>query len=349
MNVFLDSNILFSDPFFKGNFERNFLTTLKNINGKLYLSDVVYKETINNYRREVKKRRKKYSSAYGHLIKILSSVPAYTLQDDEIHVQELITFYDELQELGLLVIVEHNQFDIFSKIVNRAIDNKKPFADGKEEFKDTVIWLSYAHFVEDKSLSDCFFITNNSSEFFNSTKTELHPDLLEDTSSIKGYLSIEAFMTAESELISEANEEAYFEKILDLGGSEKVRSMSYIGDLVREYFTETINQEVSEYIESLSAANKDKLFPNYAEVQSGPIYQLKMWDHEREIYRDEIVIYGVVQVMHDVSMQINEMMSLGSKSLVHKIDFTFSLSADEFPSNFEVKEIITQELNPDEF
>ncbi len=353
MNVFLDSNILFSDPYFTGNFERNFLNTLKTINGRLYLSEVVYKETIKNYRREVKKRRRAYSSAYGYLIKILPSRPEFTLQEDEIYVQELIAFYNELQELGILEIIEHNQFDIYSKIVNRALDNKKPFADGKEEFKDTVIWLSYAHFVEEKSLSNCFFITNNSSEFFNSKKTDLHQDLLEDTRRIKGYLSIEAFMTAESKLISEATEEAreeaYFERLIELGSSKKVKSLDYIDDLLKEYFTETINDEITFYIDHLNAVDRYKLFLNFIEVQTGPIYKMKMIDVEREVYRDEVVIYGVVQVTHDVSMQITEGLNMGNKSLVHRIDFTFSLDADEIPSNFEVKEITTQELNPDEF
>ena len=74
-----------------------------------------------------------------------------------------------------------------------------------------------------------------------------------------------------------------------------------------------------------------------------------MIDVERGVYRDEVVIYGVVQVTHDVSMQIIEGLNMGNKSLVHRIDFTFSLDADKIPSNFEVKEITTQELNPDEF
>lgn len=58
MNIFLDSNILFPDPFFKENFARNFLKTIKEINGKIFISNVVYQEVINNYKRELKKEER---------------------------------------------------------------------------------------------------------------------------------------------------------------------------------------------------------------------------------------------------------------------------------------------------
>lgn len=360
MNVFLDSNILFPDPFFQGNFERNFIQTLERINGKLYLSDVVYRETINNYRREVKKRRKEYARSHSHFHKLMPTKPILVHETDEVYVQGLENYYMKLQESGILKIIAHNQFDIFSKIVDRAISNKKPFAEGREEFKDTVIWLTYSHYVEEMALVDCFFITNNQRDFYNTNNTGLHEDLLEDTIKIKGYVSIEKFMTEESELIKtaeeedreEAMEEAYFEKLLEL--STVVKSERYIKKLIETWLIESIDQEVSYYIDDLNEADREKLFPKYAVVYSGPLYKLEMRDNEREVYREEIIIFGFIEITHDVTMYTEkggdeDSIIIGSKSLVHSIDFTFSLNAEEIPSKFEVKEILTKELNPEEF
>ncbi|MCT1403873.1 PIN domain-containing protein [Paenibacillus sp. p3-SID867] len=312
---------------------------------------------MNNYRKELKKRKKLFSRAYGDLKKIMTNDPGFTLEEDEIYIHQLINYYEDLKSRGLLVIIEHNRYDIFSEIVDRAISNRKPFTDGKEEFKDTVIWLTYAYFAEESKLDNCFFISENTNEFFDESKTELHQDLLEDTKRIKGYVSIEKYMMDQAELLEELRqdqtEEENFQKLVSIDANRDLKhAYEYIEELVIEHFSDDINDEINYYLKSLEEIYREQLFPKYTEIQSRPFYSLSMHDIEREVYREEIVIYAVADISHDVTIYLvnqENPVLIGNKGLEHRVDFTFTINPDEIPSNFEVSRIITKELEPDEF
>lgn len=349
VHVFLDSNILFSDPFFRGNFQRNFINSIKNIRGKIYFSDVVKREVLNNYRKELKRRRKEYTEKLNHLNKLLSRKIEPTYQQDDIYITELENFLLKLEKEQVLEIIPHNKYDIFSKIVERALSNKKPFIDGKEEFKDTVIWLSYVSFVEEKCLEHCFFISNNSKEFFNKDKSNLHQDLLEDSIRFKPYLSIEGLMTDESNELSiqiQLFDQAERLKELLISGD---LNTSYIENIIFESFIDDLNSEIKHYIDNLHPYEKLHISAEGAEFHPKEVVKVNLLNFDLELFPDELIVYGSLDVINEnaiyfyqpILKEDPELMYFGSRSIHHTLNFSFVITPDSQVHNFEVKKIVT--------
>ena len=53
LNVFLDANILYRDPCFEKRTNKLLIDKVKRIGGKLYISDIVYKEIENNFKKQL--------------------------------------------------------------------------------------------------------------------------------------------------------------------------------------------------------------------------------------------------------------------------------------------------------
>jgi hypothetical protein len=69
------------------------------------------------------------------------------------------------------------------EIVQRTLSDIKPFLPGEKGYRDTLIWLSFLHYLVDKNITrDVVFISNNKDDFFKKKSAEIafHQDLLED-------------------------------------------------------------------------------------------------------------------------------------------------------------------------
>lgn len=345
LNVFLDSNIIFADPFFKENFSRKFIESLKEIEGTIFISNLVYEESKNNYIREVRKRRKEFGKTKHSLNKLLVSEIDNTLKTDDDYLKEFVEYYQNFIETGLITVINHEDFEMFNEIVKRSLLPKKPFAHHKEEFKDTVIWLSYSNFVEKHELSDCFFVTNNTTDYYDNDKTQLHPDLLEDTMRIKPYKSIEDFMKNEVEPLLEKREKQA-KQLLDWQKSNL--KDEYVENLIRVNFIEELADELSYFSNHLDS-HEVRRFAGiqdsyYVEFQN--ISKFSLDTYEREVFSDEIIIYGSLNIWSNVSLFINSLGKVkedfnnaGLMSINQKVEFTFIIDLDFLPKNFEVKDI----------
>jgi PIN domain len=366
MHVFLDSNIIFSDPFFKGNFSRKFLEMLKEVEGKLYIASVVYEESLNNYRREIRKRRKDFGKEMNNLNKLLKTEIETSIIHDEIFLKEFKEFYQELIDQGILKIISHLEFDMFNEIVSRALLPQKPFAHGKEEFKDTVIWLTYANYVEKNEISPGYFISNNTTDFYAKDKKTLHPDLLQDTKRFLPFKSIEEFMKEEAEQIEELqrkSEELRFEKRLDklITWSEENLRQGLIQEIIENTFLDVLDTEIYDYVNNLSPHELSLIAGDDFELaESNGILKVLLSTFEREIYPEEIIVYGSLYVLNDVSLYLwnsfrdkgeDPYIYSGSTTIEHTIEFTFSIDDSGEASNFEVKDIETikeEHFEPDD-
>lgn len=355
MNIFLDSNVLFSDPFFKDNFARNFLETMKNIDGEIYISSVVYQEVINNYKRELKKRRKSFGESFYELNKLLVTKVEHTFKNEEYYLRELTNFYQNLIDEGHLTIIHHTDFEMFNEIVQRALNNKKPFDYQKEEFKDTVIWLSYSKFVERENITG-YFLSNNTKEFYASDKKSIHPDLLGDTQRLVPFKSIEEFMTSNSEkiqqMLTEKEEERDFMRLLDW--SEENLNETYVEKVIQEEFLDELQLELSNYIDDLSSMELNNIIDSaddISKIESISLLLTSLNTYEREIYGSEIIIYGSLDVNHWVSLYIwnsfrdkgeSPFFCIGNDTITQCVEFTFTINSAYKAGNFEVKEIESQ-------
>ena len=84
--------------------------------------------------------------------------------------------------------------------MSRVLKREKPFNDDKTEVKDCGIWLTYAEYVENKKLDDCYLLTNNTKDFYSKdplttdpTEYKVHNQLERDTTRFRCFPSIKDF------------------------------------------------------------------------------------------------------------------------------------------------------------
>jgi hypothetical protein len=240
MHVFLDTNIFETDPFWKNNYAKVLLKAAKDGIVKLYMSRVVVEELKNHTLRNYKKSIKDCNAAILHHNKFRpENILAAMAVDIE---KEFQDFYDELQHVSNLKILEYK--DQFYKIImERALKKERPFHEGKQEFKDCTIWLTYANYVETKRISDCFLITNNHKDFFKKpalsespTEYEVFDEFKRDTDRFRGYPSITDFLRKTLEPKIQASEqfktwlstitidEEYVFELIYSDGAQKIES-----------------------------------------------------------------------------------------------------------------------------
>ncbi|CAF1775668.1 PIN domain-containing protein [Bacillus subtilis] len=202
MNFFIDTNVLFSDPFLKNNEGKRLIDMVRmslhmdretiertgynseflHERSKIYISSVVYAETKNKY-------FEKIDELFSHLEKFDDGIKVFIESEEgvkppytkEQYQQQFDQYYDELQQEGIIEIL-HPYDDITKPLIDRAVNKKPPFFNGKKnEFRDFVIWSTYSSFVKENNLENCYFITNNVHDFFDpDCKDQLHPELLKE-------------------------------------------------------------------------------------------------------------------------------------------------------------------------
>ncbi|AJO60806.1 PIN domain-containing protein [Bacillus sp. YP1] len=216
MNFFLDTNILFSDPFLRNNHNKQLIEMVRmslqmdrefiedtgydseflHERSKIYISSVVYAETKNKYFEKIDELFSHFEQFNDGIKDYMGTekeaISPYTKEQCQ---QQFDQYYDELRQEGIIEILEPHD-NLMKDLIERAINRKAPFFDGKKknEFRDAVFWLTYSSFVKENRLENCYFITNNVNDFFDITcidsSSVLHPELLKDCDNFILYRSI---------------------------------------------------------------------------------------------------------------------------------------------------------------
>lgn len=184
MNIFIDTTVTNQDPFLVSPSNNRLIDLVTQSRGKIYLSEVVIEETIRSFKEgltdaynEIKLKNQFINARTNNYNQMYESV------DILLHERELREYYDSLVSIGLLKIIPSDYVDI-REVVMRAINRLKPFSEKKQEFRDAVIWFSYSGYVKENKLDNCYFITNNVTDFYADDKKSPHEELLKDCSSI---------------------------------------------------------------------------------------------------------------------------------------------------------------------
>ncbi len=208
VNIFIDSTVLYKDPFWTQNFGKILLELGTKSEGiSIYISSVVLDETLNNF----KKRLKSLSDRVNKDIREFNSIVSDShnlslgLRDQKSYLKSLEEFYDESFSKGAFVRIPLNN-KILPELVNRAIKRREPFFTEnknkkKQEFRDAVIWLCYTEFIKENQLANCFFISGNKGDFWDNENSELHPDLAKDCEGIKIYDSLRDLILREEKVL----------------------------------------------------------------------------------------------------------------------------------------------------
>ncbi|WP_214846359.1 PIN domain-containing protein [Exiguobacterium sp. S90] len=195
MIIYIDSNIFFDDPYLAKTSFSVLLAKVKEKNGLIKMSEVVYSETLNNLlSKNIVVARDGIQKSDRQLTKYLAGSgleEKYRLpliNDEEIS-ESFHKRYKDLTNDGVLEIINHDSIDkdyLIKDIMHRALHCIRPFSKGKEEFKDTMIWHTIIEDIKKNGYKKCFFISGNNSDFFNkesddkNINKEFHKDLLKD-------------------------------------------------------------------------------------------------------------------------------------------------------------------------
>jgi len=251
INIFLDSNATFSDPLFKTIFGKLLLQLSENNKVDIFISRVVYEESINNYEKCIKKNVDIINQANSDLRKLLNKSPNIP----GIKVNELTSQF----QFFLRTKIENNTFSIIEyedsylkELINRSINRIFPFTEHRQEFRDTTIWISYANYINDNSLSNNFLITNNKKDFWNSKKDDLHDELRKEVKDLTIYSSIPEFCSKEKELLKIKGEKEFSEWL----NKEPLDKNILINSLLTKYW-KSIKRSI---LESIDTSNPSKYF-----------------------------------------------------------------------------------------
>ncbi len=162
-NVFIDTNVLQWRIF---NFDTPELLALKfyleNTKTKAYTSNVVLEELKNNYKTDINNK----VSELKENIKGLSNLDFWKkLNLQDIISDDLITHFNNrhIKKLFFIKTLPTRQ-ERFDECLKRTIHKIHPCHE-KEEFKDTVIWLTFLDILKETN-ENFVFITNNVKDFW---------------------------------------------------------------------------------------------------------------------------------------------------------------------------------------
>lgn len=322
MNIFLDSNILYKDPFLLRGKQIILKELSKSDNVKLYINKAVLAEVRRGYVTFIQKTLKEFQTVSNNLNK--------NIVDSTKHIKNYISFesfetqFDEqikfLVDQEILVITPYYE-DVVEKIVELDMHEKPPFmkVNGKKSTRDAIIWYSYIKYIEKNKIEeDCYFISNNTRDFAknhseakkrDSLMYELHYDL-EYNPFKSAHKSLDNFISFYEEHIKEI----FTDNDLDIMTSEnldkieKLFESEDIVSIIEEDILGATEDVVVVHIETLSPPEKDGLYSSGYVADDG--------------YQGESI----------ETFKVQEVSSYGSRIIVEVI-FTYLKNVDLFIYN----------------
>lgn len=316
----------------------------------IYISEVVKEEIINNFEKELSRYYKEIEKSVNNIKKILMGkecLPFEWKETVEGHVFKLREHYQELEDYGLINVLDFDN-DILPELVERSIKRKKPFTDKKQEFRDGIIWLTYANFakVRERYIGTCYFITNNTSDF--TLDGEIHPDLLEDSTAFTFYKNAQEFF-------QKTDEVKQLHKTLNLVNwvedEDFENNSQEILDLLEAQYYDKIFEKVWDYLDLYS----DRIFtkyhyemkPDYVdfELEATNIELVDAGDIKVEVILDTVIITGFLDINAEFDvgfpnplweLEGGEIRNVGSDSAPMSMDFTISINQDKKISDLDL-------------
>lgn len=211
MNIYLDTNILFSDPFFTSFISELLLKKTKKSEVNIYISDVSYRELFCTIEKDIKNKFRKFNGDLLNFSERYGTKDMQIQDDSNIIIEKLKSFYETKIQEEKIKIIAVESID-FEKSLNDDIKHKPPFfGEKKEEFRDSLIWQGIVRVSSIDEKSKNYLITNNTKDFYNEKNTGLSENLTKELQNIKAYKSLRELFSLEKDLQSEKNQ-AEFEK-----------------------------------------------------------------------------------------------------------------------------------------
>jgi len=341
MNIFLDTSILYTDPF-TANREIAILINLskeKKIN--LFVSEVVCFELskhTNQNQKILKKEINKMLIDFNKISTHKIEVPIIKISD---------TMLDDIKNNFIsnnIQIIECNYNIITKTTLKKYMENIKPFDIGKDSFKDSLIWLTYVEYIKKNRLKDNYFISANTKDFADRKTMTLHNDLIKDCKKITYYKDLATFLNClefkklkgkvELDKKSKELKEWYINTITD----------EYLKDLFYTKYSEDINYRIYTYCSELDSSEYSEYSMNgYIDYEIG--YDINDFKILNVDFLSKIYILGECELLFNASiMEKNidpdpdedDFIMIDSIDLERKCCFSFVIDENHTFSYFEI-------------
>lgn len=202
MKIVLDTNIIRQDFLLNSRKFEMLLDYLRKTEDSIVMPQLVYQEVEALYKAEITKGLAQARKNRDKLQKILLDV---RIDDLIIDVNHMTSNYLEhiLQKLGVRKrdIVEYRN-EYLPEIVKRSVRKLPPFTETRQEFRDYVLWLTILDIASEDENHSVIFISLNTKDFADSTKSSLHPILHQEAQerdmNILYYPSLDDFLKAKA-------------------------------------------------------------------------------------------------------------------------------------------------------
>lgn len=345
MNIFLDTSILYSDPFLKGSYSSQLLDFSKDKQIQIYISRIVLKEIERNYSKILTEENNKIKDLNDKMIQYNIHGTSLTKINIDESVNLLKEFYENLNKQKIVIILEYTN-DMFPEIIERAVYRKKPFKENKTELKDAIIWLSYSNYAEVNHLENCFLLTKNKSDFCDPDEIEkdlfrIHQDLESDSNKFKVYTSV-------NEILKKINLQIKHESELELKWHEYFTEKNIFDLIEKDYFREvifSINKKLESY-------DLNKIF-NYGHIIEGYCFVsdtelMVLREFEVQAFKTKCIVSGMLEVFCTIEgNQYNPVHDsweekysyIGDEEMYIEVQFSFESDENLKTNNFYIEAI----------
>ncbi|MGG0545254.1 PIN domain-containing protein [Priestia aryabhattai] len=331
MNIFLDTNVFFGDPFLTRGQKPLLLRLAKHEDVKLFINDTVYKEVLRKHKEFVEQKVKVIEESFGKISSLLRperDTFDFTIEPEDL-LEDVVHHFGNLEAEEQLHIIPYDA-DVLTDIVEVDMYEKQPFFRyipvtnhkgevinfKKKEVRDSIIWYTYQRYIEKNGLEDCYFISHNTKDFGAQGKRKipkgqpyaLHEELAE-SSNLVAYKEISDFLTHKAAEIKELFKDTQLhERILSEEFADQVEEELKNGlaeELVKTHLTHAITQFTEGYLSDTTPEDihPDYFMGGYVEANCfGQIDNIKLV--EVEVFGGDISVAVSLEVETEVDINL---------------------------------------------
>lgn len=335
LNIFIDTCILHDDYFFHNKSNRQLFDYMKEGLVNIYMSDIVLKELRRHYELELEQVAIEMEKVKKDASRLRFKIEVETF-DTKAMLKKFDDNYLSLASTANFEVL-HYSIDMLPLIVENSILKRPPFfTDKKSELKDNLIWITYSSFVETRKMENCFFLTNNVSDFCdNNNHSSAHKNLLQDTERFTIYKSTSEFLSEKSGIIEKPKIE--FKNYIE--GLEI--DADYVKQQLQDYFMDIIEEEiaiiiVTETDYSLYLKHDDDLVDG---IRSHYFDIDFCEDIKIEVLNQRALISGTFYCIADFDLSKYNFNPECPEQLTITVEFNYDLFEDEQCDNLELTSI----------
>jgi hypothetical protein len=263
VNIFLDANILYTDPFLV----KTKLIVLKKLaktnDANIYICEAVVSEIKRGHLNFIKQNLESLKSAAGKLNSCIQD------QSKKVKIETDFNYFDKqfddlinfMKTEGIINVIPYCG-EIVEQLVDIDMHKKYPFfklVDGKEKksIRDAIIWHSYTNYIKKNNKENCYFISDNTKDFADDHKKAQRKDSL----------SYEISDNLENNLFKSCHKSV--DNFLEFYNFEikKILQNQYIEELNEEDFEELIKDILEDVL-----LETDQVTNDYFDINQLPSY-----------------------------------------------------------------------------